>query len=340
MVEFWNIGDVVLATPFLAALRERFPGASITLLGQPHAAEILADSDLVDEVITIDIPWTAARRRYDPRRYGRDLRRAISALRKRSFDLAFESRMDPRAKLVLALSGAQRRVAFDYGGCNWLLTDPVPVNGFDRHRVDDWAALLEPFGGGCALHLPRLVPRALDRAWAKDWLTSHAIGRDTRVIAVHPGASSASKRWPLARFAEVVTEVASWPGTRVVAIEDPASYGSELARIPGVQAIRPTLRQLLALLAEVDVLVGNDSGPMHLAAAAGTATVGVFHPHAAREFAPLGPGHHVLAPAADNAMKGTRPEAAILLGVQVAEVIAAVRHALSRSIRTRCAAGS
>ena len=51
MVEFWNIGDVVLATPFLAALRERFPGASITLLGQPHAAEILADSDLVDEVI-------------------------------------------------------------------------------------------------------------------------------------------------------------------------------------------------------------------------------------------------------------------------------------------------
>lgn len=340
VVEFWNIGDVVLATPFLAALRERFPGASITLLGQDHAVEILADSDLVDAVIAIDVPWTAARRRYDPRRYGGDLVRAILSLRKRSFDIAFESRMDPRAKLLLALSGARRRVAFDYGGCNWLVTDPVPVNGFDRHRVDDWAALLEPFGGCRALQLPRLVPGALERSWARAWLKSHGIERDARVIAVHPGASGASKRWPLARFAEVAAQVASWPDTRVVAIEDPAGYGWELARIRGVQAIRPTLRQLLALLAEVDVLVGNDSGPMHLAAAAGTATVGIFHPHAAREFAPLGPGHHVLAPAGGNAMRGRRPEAADLLGVQVKDVIAAVHEALSHSTRTRCAAGS
>ena len=338
VVEFWNIGDVVLATPFLAALREKFPGARVTLLGQKHAAELLAHSDLVDEVVTVDVPWTAARRRYDPVRYAdAELRRVISDLRSRRFDLAFESRMDPRAKMVLGLTGARRRVAYEYGGCNWLLTDAVPITDFDRHRVHDWTALLEPFGGAPGQRLPRLALAPSESAWAWEWLAARGVGAGDRIVAVHPGASSSAKRWPLDRFAAVAREIAAWPATKVVAIEDPSGYGAELSRIPGVHSFRPNLRQLLALLAEADVLVGNDSGPMHMAAAVGTPTIGIFHPHAAREFAPLGEGHHVLVPPATAAQADARPEAKTLLGVATQAVIDAVSATLATEA-SRCAA--
>lgn len=339
VVEFWNIGDVVLATPFLAALREMFPGARVTLLGQRHAAEVLAHSDLVDEVITVDIPWTAARRRYNPIRYAdAELRRVFMDIRSRRFDLAFESRMDPRAKIVLALTGARRRIGYEYGGCNWLLTDAVPITDFDRHRVQDWAALLEPFGGVSRQQPPRLAITASESAWAREWLASRGVGGGDRVVAVHPGASSSAKRWPVERFAGIARELAEWHATRVVAIEDPSGYGAELAHVPGVAAIQPNLRELLALLAEVDLLVGNDSGPMHMAAAVGTPTVGIFHPHAAREFAPLGTGHHVLTPPPAAVERGVPPQAETLLGVTTEAVMVAVRASLSRTEPSRCTA--
>ncbi|MBA3580353.1 MAG: glycosyltransferase family 9 protein [Gemmatimonadaceae bacterium] len=341
VVEFWNIGDVVLATPFLAQLRAIFPDAKITLLGQPHAAEVLENSALVDEIITFDFPWTSARGRYDPRRYDRPaLRKLFRTLRGRKFDLAFESRMDPRAKIVLALSGARRRVAYDYGGCDWLLTDSVPYESLDRHRLEDWTRMLDPFGGARNVPVPRLTVSRSEASWAKGFLALNGVRPGERVVAVHPGASSPHKKWPLERFAAVVSEMLSWGGVRIIAIEDPQGYGAELASIAGVRSVRPSLRQMLALLAEADVLVCNDSGPMHLAAAVGTPTVGVFHPHAAREFAAFGSGHHVLKPAEERSVHGSAPQADALLGVEVASVVSAVNTVLSESSLARCATGS
>lgn len=341
VVEFWNIGDVVLTMPFLAQLRAIFPAASITLLARRHAAELLENSDLVDEVIPVDFPWTAAERRYDPRRYDwPGLRSLFQDLRGRRFDIAFESRMDPRAKMVLALSGAQRRVGFDFGGCNWLLTDAIAVAGFDRHRVEDWYRLLEPFGGPRQLPTPRLAVSGAESGWARDWLAARGIRAGQRLVAVHPGASGPGKRWPVERFAAVIREILDRGDVRVIAIEDPHGYGAELANIAGVSGVRPTLRQLLALLAVADVLVCNDSGPMHMAAMVGTPTVAIFHPHAAREFAPLGDGHHALKPDFERPSDGFPPAADALLGVNVAAVVAAVGTVLGQSSPSRCATGS
>jgi ADP-heptose:LPS heptosyltransferase len=341
VVEFWNIGDVVLAMPFLAQLRAIFPGATVTLLAQPHAAEIFRNSDLVDDVVTADFPWTASARKYDPRRYDRAaLRRLFRELRERRFDIAFESRMDPRAKIVLALTGARRRVAFDYGGGEWLLTDPVPVGTLDRHRVDDWLRLLRPFGEPGAVRPPRLTVTGVEAARAREWLAARGIRPGDRVVAVHPGASNAGKRWPLDGFEGVVDAIVREGIARVVAIEDPSGYGSGLAAIRGVSAIRPGLRELIALLAEVEALVCNDSGPMHLAAAVGTPTVGIFHRHAAREFAPFGDGHRLLQPRPEREATGV-PSAEALLDVTVPEVVAALKDSLAVPAgRQICATGS
>jgi ADP-heptose:LPS heptosyltransferase len=138
----------------------------------------------------------------------------------------------------------------------------------------------------------------------------------------------------------VIGAILAWDDVRVIAIEDPQGYGAELADMRGVSGVRPTLRQLLALLAEADVLVCNDSGPMHLAAVVGTPTVAISHPHAAREFAPLGAGHHTLKPDFERSSDGAPPAADALLGVSVADVVAAVGTVLEQSSRARCATGS
>ena len=341
VIEFWNIGDVVLATPFLAALRQHFPEASISFLGKPHASELLQGSGLADEVTAVDIPWTRSHRRYDPTRYDfRALLWLFASLRARRFDVAFESRMDPRAKVLLALTGARRRVAYDLGGCNWLITDAVETGRLDRHRSEDWLGLLAPFGGGRASFRAHLGVSDMERAWAREWLRAHGIVGDDRIVAIHPGASSPSKRWPVERFAAVAQDLQRERAMQVVVIEDPDGYGGELSRIPGVASIRPTLRQLMAILASVDVLVCNDSGPMHVAAAVGTPTVGIFHPHAAREFFPLGEGHRILSPpGATSGFPARAPKADALLGVSVQDVIGAARAVLNSTARGRRATG-
>ncbi|HEX6251467.1 MAG TPA: glycosyltransferase family 9 protein [Gemmatimonadaceae bacterium] len=329
VVETWNIGDVVLAIPFLAELRAIFPEASISLLAREHAREILAHTDLVDDVITIDLPYTTGSGGYRPSQYmGAELRAAFKGMREREFDLGFESRMDPRGKLVLALSGAARRVAYDYGGANWLLTDPIPVTDRARHKNEDWMGLLAPFGGPRGVPLPQLTVSAGEAAWARDWLAAHRIDDAATLIAVHPGASSDSKRWPIERFAAVVRALVARRHTCVLAIRSPDGSGGELAQIPGVAWVQPDLRQLLALLARADVLLCNDSGPMHLAAALGTRTVAIFHTHAAREFAPLGEGHRMLQPAGQPAVEVIPPPADALLSIGVPGVLDAINQTL------------
>src|SRR5688572_25169761 len=145
VVEAWHIGDVVLATPLLLALRKRFPEARIALLGKQHAEELLRHSGLVDEVIVFDFPWTAKTAKYHPRRYNLGaLRRLVSRLRSSRFDLTIDARMDLRSNLLTFLSRAPRRIGYDFGGGAFLLTDAVPAEPDARHRVEDWLMLMGP----------------------------------------------------------------------------------------------------------------------------------------------------------------------------------------------------
>lgn len=332
VIEGWNIGDVVLAMPFLAEVRALFPGASVTLLGQPHAAEILRGSELVDEVIEARLPWTGVAPGNVRGWLGDGFPETVRTLRRHRFDIAFESRMDPRAKVLMALAGARRRVGYSYGGAGWLLTDAVAVADRERHKIEDWMGLLAPFGGPTGAGVPQLHVSPADAAWARTWLSSRGAGTDRPVVAVHAGASHETKRWPRERFAQVIQALVA-SDVQVVVISGPDGYGSELAGIGGVAGIQPGLRELIALLARCAVLVCNDSGPMHLAAAVGTPVVAVSHAHAAREFAPFGSGHHVLAPpppATPVPLDKDGPSGSELLAIAVETVLASVTAVLEQ----------
>ena len=325
VVELWNIGDVVLLLPFLTQLRLLFPNASITLLARPHARVILRGTGLVDEFMDESEPadnWLSL----NPLLGGwRDLWRLRRRLREHEFDIAFQCRLHVREHVILAMSGAQRRIGYAFGEGDRMLTDALHIDNPHRHKVEDWLRLLSVVGGPVDDSSAKLHVTSEERGDARRFLAQFGIGDTDTVIGLHPGASLPGKRWPLERFAEVARALTSRADVRVVAFADPEGYGSALGEIEGVAVACTTLRQLFATIDRCALLVCNDSGPMHVAGGLGVPTVAIFGSGVARWFAPLGDGHELIT--ADDAVSPRGIE-----NVPVDRVLAAVeRRIASRS---------
>lgn len=341
VVELWNIGDVILTMPFLSQLRAMFPDAETSLLARPHAAEILEGTGLVDHVIEADLTWKTHNQRFNPLAYRwTEFGRVIGALRKQEFDLAFQCRPHVREYVLLGLSGARRRVGLRRPGWDRALNDQVSLGESDRQKKDAWLRLLEPFGGPGTIDMPRLHVSRDEQAWAEDFL-ARAGALSGILVASHPGASIAAKRWPLERFEEVARDLVRIPGIKVLTFVEPGGYGDSLSRIEGVIPVKVGLRQMIALLERCALLVCNDSGPMHIAAALSVPTVAVFGSGIDRHFAPLGHQHEsVIADSATSSVgegAASRGPYEDVSRVSSSQVLEATRRALEKA-RTNAAA--
>ena len=299
VIEPWNIGDVVLVTPFLSALRERFPGARVSLLARPYAREILANTGLVDEVIDAQLPWTAPKDKYRfdaaARRHMRDL---IATLRDRKFDLTIDARMDVRSNLLAAITLAPRRIGYDIGGGGWLLTETLPSNRDDTHKHADWDDLLRllPGEGRVPSRNPTramLVVTRDEKADAERLLTRE-LGAASPTIGYHPGGSHPGKRWPGDHFRELLRALRDDVGGRHVVMlgpqdQDPGDWPESTL------VVRPGLRELMAIISCCDVIVCNDSGPMHIADALRVPLVAIFEVGNPKWFGPTSPSSMVVA---------------------------------------------
>lgn len=335
VLELWHIGDVVLATAALQRLREMYPSARLTLLAKPHAVELLQGSGLTDEIITFDFPWTAMSGKYQPGRYDRDaIAGIVKRLRDGKFDLSVDCRMDLRSNVLTRAARAARRVGYDFGGGGFLLTDAVPPGPADRHKVDDWMALLDQLSGSSGdrdrIYEPRLAVSADERRDADALLDSYGVERGETIVAIHAGGSYASKRWPSEAFAEVGRSLASEHGVRLLAFIDPDGSGSDMQLGGNAIFIRPTIREMMSLLTHCDMLLCNDSGPMHIATAVGVPVVAVFRTGNPQAYGPQGIGNTVVG-------RGAPWERTTDIAVEDVEAAAhdQVRSILARGSRSR-----
>ncbi|MBA3646822.1 MAG: glycosyltransferase family 9 protein, partial [Gemmatimonadaceae bacterium] len=211
VIELWNIGDIILTLPFLAQLRRIFPEARVTLLARPHAREILEGTGLVDDFIVADLGWTEKTISGNALGYSwRELFRVVGRLRERRFDLAFQARTHVREHFLLGTSLAKRRVGLAMGSDGGVLTDAIHhLTG--SHKTDDWLSLLAPFGGAIDCGDQRLSLSAVEREWATEYLRGRGVEPHHTLIGLHPGASVPKKRWPLARFEEVLRSLFESP---------------------------------------------------------------------------------------------------------------------------------
>jgi ADP-heptose:LPS heptosyltransferase len=314
-----HLGDVLLTTPAIAALRAALPGAELVALVGPWAAEVLARNSDVDAVQTITFPgFERGEPAFRPwRPYIRMLCEA-RRLGAWQFDAAVILRPDFWwGAALLALAGVPLRVGYDLPPGNRALTHPVAFPPVPEHAAHSalrlTAALAQALGAeppdetswapaGAPL---RFTVTAADREWAGAWLAGHGFAADAAPILVHPGAGAPVKLWPAAWWARTLETLADELNAPVVVAGTPAEaslvaavrdalYGNTRA-VAFVEAA--SLGRYAALLACARLVLGVDSGPLHLAVAMGTPSVRLYGPTDPVVFGPWGPAdlHAVVA---------------------------------------------
>jgi ADP-heptose:LPS heptosyltransferase len=279
VMEYWNLGDLVILVPFLRNLRESFPNARVALLVKDSLQSFLQDQGLVDEFIPICVPWAQHFSRWQ--KYNPFLGlwlpflNGIWGLRQSKFDMAFSGRMDIRDNFLMWLSGARRRVGYGIGGGRFLLTDCVAPDLSRPHRTDVWLHLLNSLGFEVAENAEQfhLSPASLIRA--QSLLDSFGIPEGVPLTGVHPGARIAIRRWGDERFAEVAKDLLKDETVHVLWFLEPNST-SAAPKLDRCHEVRLDFESFLAVLSLCEFLVCNDSGPMHLAGLLGIPVVAVF----------------------------------------------------------------
>jgi predicted lipopolysaccharide heptosyltransferase III len=290
IIKLRYLGDVLLSTPVLAALRTAFPQARLSMLVNPGTEAMLAENPHLDEVLIVERGRSPLRQL-----------RFVAALRRRRFDLVVDLTDGDRAAIVSRLTGAAVRVGFNRGD-RWrgrLYTHLVPMRQQPVSMVRQHLMALETLGIPVAPSPPVLNVRAADESAALDALAAAEIAPAERFVAVHPGARWWFKSWPADRFAGLIDYIQGKLGLKVVLLGGDQEHGIATAILGHVEigcrslVGRLTLLELAALLRRAALFIGNDSGPMHIAAAMGTPVIGLFGPSDPRMWGPAGQNHVV-----------------------------------------------
>ncbi len=271
------LGDIIHSLPVLTALRNRFPRGHITWIVNRGYEPLLRGHPDLDAILPFDrssfrTGWLQAALGYS---------RFLSRLRQQAFDLVIDLQGLFRSGLMTAVSGAPRRVGLSSAreGATWFYTDVVAVADFNAlHAVDRYWLVAEALGVG---HLPKQfhvpIPE-VERRWAKE--TLGAWPRPWLMLG--PGSRWMTKRWPPDHFAALAHRAQARFGGTVVFVggRDEILLARQVATgLSGPwrdHTGRTTLPQLAALLAYADVMLANDTGPLHLAAALGRPVVAPY----------------------------------------------------------------
>ncbi len=301
IVKLSSLGDVIHALPVASALRAAFPDAHLSWVVEVRESAILRDHPALNALVSVDTRrW---RRAIWARGGVREVKGEVADLYRRMrgarFDVAIDLQGLIKSGVLTAATRAPLRIGFSPFRCweplnalftNRRVTPPVSA----RHVVDQYCALLEPLGvrnTAVSFTIPR---SAVAEGRIAEFFAAEGIKPHDRVAALIPGARRANKRWPIFHFRALADRLCADAGSRVVVVWGPGEEGIARAIASGlwskpVVAPPTDLDELTALLRRCAVLVGGDTGPIHLAAAVGTPAVGLHGPTSAERNRPYGP---------------------------------------------------
>lgn len=275
IVRLDRIGDVLLSTPVIRALRDAYPKSYIAMMVSPCAEDIVKGNPYLNDVII-----------YDKDRSEKGLvgnLRFIAQLRRQRFDLAAILHPTTRSHLVAFLAGIPQRIGYDKKA-GILLTYRIPHTkqyGL-RHEIDYNLAVLGYMGikpKDRTLYMP--ISGESERKVGKIF-ADNGISDSDIVIVVNPGASCPSKRWNADRFAEASDRLSEKYGAKIAVISSAAdkSFGSRVASLVKRKCLnlagRTTVSDIASVLRRSRLFISNDSGPVHIACAVGAPVVAIF----------------------------------------------------------------
>jgi lipopolysaccharide heptosyltransferase II len=294
-----RIGDVVLSTPVLEAIKQRFPQSHITMTLSSYTAEVVRNNPHLDDVIIED---------HENRHRGMgDFFMMVKEIRKRRFDVGILLRPTLRLALMLFLGGIKYRIGTGYRFYQIFFNKKIyehrKINL--KHEVEYNLNLLKPLGIAQQGIIPKLYLLPEERKFVQQIMAEFKITPDDVVVGIHPGSGDSSLNLPPKRFAQVADKLVEEINAKIVFtgtekekglvdfIKNNMTHGA--VDLTG----RTNLRQLASVLAGCDVVISNSTGPMHLAVSVGTPTVAIFCPIFSAgpiRWGPYGEGHQVILP--------------------------------------------
>lgn len=294
VIDFGQLGDVVMSLPALRAIRDRFPYAKITVAVGKPGKELLSLCGYTNEVLEVD--RVALRDGPKLISIGR-IAKFVAQVRKAKFDFVIDLHSYYETNILGLLSGAPRRLysrrenrSLDFLG-NF---KPQPARErTTAHLVDRYLDVLKSLGIENAPRTPRLSTSTTDDLAVEAMLKKEKAQSGELLVGIFPGAGNVSRLWPLENFAEVADHLIRNDRVRVIVFAGP----EERALVPQMRNVFPsrtiffdrlTIPQLASAQARLTLFISNDTGPAHIAAAVGTPVVVIMDRPDPNNFTPAG----------------------------------------------------
>ena len=274
------MGDIILTTPLISALKKQYPDAVIDYLAEPPYIELLKNHPEISGLISFD------RKLYSQLSIIKSLKaqwKLITRLRRQKYDLAIDLFGIPRSAWLMWVSGAPIRI----GGCfryrshlftHCFKTQKKRISAINFHQL-----ALDRIGIAPALSKPELFLAENELKWAWNYIKKSGIDPNKPIIGIYPGATWPAKIWPIQRFVQLTKKILTDSDHHifiVVGPEDKSLIENNFFNLGSKVVIGDllTLRKLAALMYHFSIFITNDCGPMHIAPAVGTPTIGIFGP--------------------------------------------------------------
>lgn len=294
VIDFGQLGDVVMSLPALRAIRERFPYAKITVAVGKPGKELLNLCSYANEILEVD--RVALRDGPTLISIGR-IAKFVAQVRKQKFDFVIDLHSYYETNILGFLSGAPRRLyqrrenrSLDF------LANFKPQPGRERtsaHLVDRYLDILKPLGIENVPRTPALKTTTADDQAVEAMLKKEKAQSRELLVGIFPGAGNVSRLWPLEKFAEVADYLIRNDRVRVIVFAGP----EERALVAQMRTVFPsgtiffdrlTISQLASAQARLTLFISNDTGPAHIAAAVGTPVVVILNQPHLNSFTPVG----------------------------------------------------
>jgi heptosyltransferase-2 len=298
IIKLCCVGDILFTTPAIRALRQGFPKTHLAYLVGSWSKEIIEDNPHLDEIIVYDVPahsscrWRAFIRTLD----------CLRELRKKKFDLAIVFHRTSFSSLFALLGGIPQRIGFDYAGRGRFLTHKVIFDG-SKHEVDRHLDVVISLGLESAGQATEMKVMSKEESYASSLLWANGVRAEDRIIAIlagggkNPGVFMPTKRWHPTKFAQLADTMIKEYKAKIIFVGGPGDEEVVRKVVSGMKnesvdlVGKTTFKQLAAVLKRCQLFIGGDSGPLHIAAAVGTPTIGIFGPLDPRLVAPRGKNH-------------------------------------------------
>jgi ADP-heptose:LPS heptosyltransferase len=321
IIRLRSLGDIVLLTPAMEALHAWRPDVRWSVLVEAGYEALLEANPAIHEVLT-----------------ARNFAQAARLLRARRFPILFNQHAGPRSALLTAASGAATRVCWEKKQFSFVynLLAPEPAHYYGTNEVHTVEQRMTQFyrAGLPPGPIPaaRVYPQSQAVASVQRKLDAAGVTAGQPYAVVRPGAARASKRWPVERFLALASWLREQTGLIPVLNTGPGEEETQAAvreakpagaaRVDGL-----SLREVIALIAGASLLVGNDTGPTHIAAATGRPVAVIFGTSNATRWRPWGTRYRLLA--------GAREEAGGIASVSLDEAKAACTQLVEESATRR-----